>query len=192
MHAWQAAGDPYQEAGARWRLAWALVADRSGRAEAATHLAWAAETAARLGARPLGTAVARVAARWRLPAAPARWATSSLAAALTARELEVLPLLAAGRSNAEIAEILVISPRTVGTHVSRILHKLGADRRAQVADLAAVPAADDDRRARELHRRDVMRLRRGDTSSDGCLLGTGLLASRYRRPKENRCLVRSS
>ena len=48
----------------------------------------------------------------------------------------MLPLLAAGRSNAEIADILLISPRTVGTHVSRILHKLGADRRAQVADLA--------------------------------------------------------
>jgi DNA-binding NarL/FixJ family response regulator len=55
---------------------------------------------------------------------------------LTARELEVLPLLAAGRTNAEIAEILVISPRTVGVHVSRILHKLSADRRAQVSDLA--------------------------------------------------------
>jgi DNA-binding NarL/FixJ family response regulator len=55
---------------------------------------------------------------------------------MTARELEVLPLLAAGRSNAEIAEILVISPRTAGVHVSRILSKLGADRRAQVAGLA--------------------------------------------------------
>jgi DNA-binding CsgD family transcriptional regulator len=59
-----------------------------------------------------------------------------LAAALTARELEVLPLLAAGRSNAEIAEILVISPRTAGVHVSHILSKLGANRRAQVAGLA--------------------------------------------------------
>jgi DNA-binding CsgD family transcriptional regulator len=135
LQAWQEAGDPYREAYARWRLAWAHVADRSGRAEAATHLAWAADVAARLGARPLGDTVARSAVRWRLPLSGAR-SDNSLAAALSARELEVLALLAAGRSNAEIADILVISPRTVGTHVSRILHKLGADRRAQVADLA--------------------------------------------------------
>jgi DNA-binding NarL/FixJ family response regulator len=73
--------------------------------------------------------------RWRLPLSGAG-SKNSFAAALTARELDVLPLLATGRSNAEIADILLVSPRTVGTHVSRILHKLGADRRAQVADLA--------------------------------------------------------
>ena len=112
---------------ARWRLAWAQVVDRSGRAEAATHLAWAADVAARLGARPLRDAVARSAVRWRLPLSGA--GSENSFAALTARELDVLPLLAAGRSNAEIADILLISPRTVGTHVSRILHKLGADRR---------------------------------------------------------------
>lgn len=135
LQAWQAAGDPYREACVRWRLAWAHVVDRSGRAEAATHLAWAADVAARLGARPLRDAVARSAVRWRLPLSGAG-SENSFAAALTARELDVLPLLATGRSNAEIADILLVSPRTVGTHVSRILHKLGADRRAQVADLA--------------------------------------------------------
>jgi len=135
VRAWQAAGDPYQEAGARWRLAWALVADRSGRAEAAALLASAAEVAARLGARPLGDAVARSAVRWRLGLAGAAPGDSGVGG-LSARELEVLPMLAAGRSNAEIAEILVISPRTVATHVSRILHKLGATRRAQVSERA--------------------------------------------------------
>jgi len=132
---WKAAGDPYREAGARWRLAWALVADRSGRAEAAAHLASAADVAERLGARPLGDAVARSAVRWRLGLTGATQGDSG-AGGLSARELEVLPLLAAGRSNAEIAEILVISPRTVGTHVSHILHKLGAIRRAEVSDRA--------------------------------------------------------
>ena len=44
--------------------------------------------------------------------------------------------MAAGRTNAEIAEHLVISPRTVGTHVSRILAKLGAARRTEAADVA--------------------------------------------------------
>lgn len=135
VEAWQAAGDPYQEAGARCRLAWALVADRSGRAEAAVHLASAADVAAQLGARPLGDAVARSATRWRLRLAGAVRGDTGVGG-LSARELEVLPLLAAGRSNAEIAAILVISPRTVSTHVSRILHKLGATRRAEVSDRA--------------------------------------------------------
>jgi DNA-binding CsgD family transcriptional regulator len=135
VEAWKAAADPYQEACARWRLAWALVADRSGRAEAAALLASAAEVAARLGARPLGDTVARSAVRWRLGLAGAARGDSG-AGGLSARELELLPLLAAGRSNAEIAEILVISPRTVATHVSHILHKLGATRRAEVSDRA--------------------------------------------------------
>jgi DNA-binding NarL/FixJ family response regulator len=55
---------------------------------------------------------------------------------LTHRELEILPLLAAGRTNAEIAAAFVISPRTVGVHVSRILQKLGATRRTEAADIA--------------------------------------------------------
>lgn len=47
-------------------------------------------------------------------------------ASLTARELEVLRLVAAGRSNQEIADELVVSPLTAKTHVARILAKLGA------------------------------------------------------------------
>lgn len=55
---------------------------------------------------------------------------------LTPRELEIVPLLVAGRTNAEIGAALVISPRTVGVHVSRILSKLGAARRTEAADIA--------------------------------------------------------
>ncbi|MDP9370248.1 MAG: LuxR C-terminal-related transcriptional regulator [Chloroflexota bacterium] len=49
---------------------------------------------------------------------------------LTAREVEVLRLLIVGRSNREIAETLFISPRTVGTHVTKILDKLGVGSRS--------------------------------------------------------------
>jgi DNA-binding NarL/FixJ family response regulator len=52
---------------------------------------------------------------------------------LSAREREVARLIAEGKSNREIAEALVISERTVTTHVANILSKLGFNSRAQVA-----------------------------------------------------------
>jgi non-specific serine/threonine protein kinase len=59
------------------------------------------------------------------------------AAGLTARELEVLRLVAAGQSNAEIAETLVLSVHTVERHVANIFAKLGAHNRAEAAATAA-------------------------------------------------------
>ncbi len=55
---------------------------------------------------------------------------------LSAREIEVLKLLAAGASNRDIADSLVLAEGTVKNHVSNILSKLHADNRTQAANLA--------------------------------------------------------
>jgi DNA-binding NarL/FixJ family response regulator len=57
-------------------------------------------------------------------------------AELSERELEILRLLAEGRANKEIAQVLVISERTARTHVSHVLRKLGLSSRTQAALLA--------------------------------------------------------
>ncbi|MFI5083077.1 MAG: response regulator transcription factor [Streptosporangiales bacterium] len=55
---------------------------------------------------------------------------------LTEREREILVLLAAGRSNPQIAETLFISPKTASVHVSNILAKLGVASRVEAAAVA--------------------------------------------------------
>jgi DNA-binding NarL/FixJ family response regulator len=56
---------------------------------------------------------------------------------LTVRELEVLRLLAEGLSQRDIADVLVVSPKTVGTHIQRIIGKMGVNSRTQAVALAA-------------------------------------------------------
>ena len=55
---------------------------------------------------------------------------------LTQREVEVLRLVAAGKTNPEIAKKLFISSRTVTTHISNILNKINAANRAEAAAYA--------------------------------------------------------
>ena len=52
---------------------------------------------------------------------------------LTAREREILALVAAGKTNAEIAAVLAISPRTVQKHLEHIFQKLGVETRTAAA-----------------------------------------------------------
>jgi DNA-binding NarL/FixJ family response regulator len=65
-------------------------------------------------------------------------------ARLTERECEVLELLAAGLAQDEIARHLVISSRTVATHIQHVLTKLGVHSRAQAVALALRPNGLDD------------------------------------------------
>jgi DNA-binding CsgD family transcriptional regulator len=116
------------------QVAGALAATRAAMGETAFAAAWAAGRAL-----PLAEAVAEAMA---IPPAPTGDATTGEAPApgqehgLTPREVEVLRLLAAGRSNPAIAEALFISPRTAQTHVQHILDKLDVSTRAEAAAYA--------------------------------------------------------
>jgi Response regulator containing a CheY-like receiver domain and an HTH DNA-binding domain len=100
----------------------------------ATDVQRAHEELTRLGAT---AAVHRVAVRLRelgspVPRGP-RPTTRSNPRGLTEREWEIARLLVLGLSNAEIADRLVVSPKTVGHHVSAVLAKLTVRRRPEVA-----------------------------------------------------------
>jgi DNA-binding CsgD family transcriptional regulator/tetratricopeptide (TPR) repeat protein len=92
-----------------------------------------------LGAAPLAerlrTRLRELGVR-RIPRGP-QTTTRENPAGLTDRQLEVLRHVAAGRTNAEIAEALVLSVRTVDHHVSATLAKLGVGSRQEAADRAA-------------------------------------------------------
>jgi DNA-binding CsgD family transcriptional regulator len=138
--AWETASEPYPMAVALLRSAEAALAagDHDGGAD---RLRRAAKLAGRLGAAALSDDIALLARRARIglgldddPGAGAEPAQRELG--LTAREFEVLRLVAAGRSNREIAAELFISAKTASVHVSNILGKLGVASRGEAAATA--------------------------------------------------------
>jgi ATP/maltotriose-dependent transcriptional regulator MalT len=151
--AWEATGQPYPLALALLRSAEAALSG-GDREDGTTRLRRAAALAQRLGARPLSDDIALLARRARIslgdPGDPGDPADARAAPeraghlesrepellGLTARELEVLRLVAAGRSNREIAGELFISVKTASVHVSNILGKLSVTSRGEAAATA--------------------------------------------------------
>jgi DNA-binding CsgD family transcriptional regulator len=119
----------------------ALAAARETQA-ATAEVREALELARRMGAAPLVELANEVIRRGRLTGvgdgsgAREGDATGLAELGLTARELEVLRLVAEGHSNGEIAEQLFISRKTASVHVSNILAKLGVTTRGQAAAVA--------------------------------------------------------
>ncbi len=145
---WTEAGRPYPAAYARYREAAAILASRGPRTDATAALAAAAVTARALRAVPLLLLVEGLArqARIALTASGATPAAGSgdrdgkggtaIALGLTAREGEVLRLVAGGWTNQQIAEALFITRKTASVHVSNILGKLGVEHRGAAAAAA--------------------------------------------------------
>jgi DNA-binding CsgD family transcriptional regulator len=114
------------------RLAAALLSgDRDDRRRAEELIAQASPEADRLGARPLQAELAALGIR---PRASSERVTD--ANPLTAREREVLELVADGLSNREIGRRLVISTKTASVHVSNIMAKFGAESRTEAVAIA--------------------------------------------------------
>jgi len=126
-------GYVYEVARSRWRLAEAL-AEAGQRDDAAEPWRLAMAQAGRLGARPLSAVLEDLAHRARIGGVTEPG--DVVMAGLTSREREVLRLIAAGRSNKEIAAVLFIAPKTASVHVSNILAKLGAGSRTEAAAIA--------------------------------------------------------
>jgi len=136
--------EPYNAAYSRWREAEALLVARRDRRRAEEALRQAHETVTELGAAGLAAEVEALARRSRVDLAAAVGDSPAVRdeagpaeeLGLSARELEVLLLVAEGRTNRQIGEALFITEKTAGHHVSSILTKLGLASRVEAAAVA--------------------------------------------------------
>lgn len=139
--AWAAIDRPLPAAYARWRETESLLACGID-ADSIAALRAVHATARDLGSARLVEEIENLATWYRVDLLPVvkdegDQAAAALAAyALTARELEVLAELAAGRTNKEIADGLFISVKTASVHVSNLLRKLDVPGRREAARLA--------------------------------------------------------
>jgi DNA-binding CsgD family transcriptional regulator len=143
--AWAAVADAWRAFGDIWWLAVAQLregeaaAAKGAAARASDSLREAHQLASSLGAKPLVADVEAVARRTRISLeSPDRTelGTSASHLGLTPREVEVLELLAAGRTNRQIGDELYVSEKTASVHVSNILRKLGVASRVDAAAIA--------------------------------------------------------
>jgi ATP/maltotriose-dependent transcriptional regulator MalT len=137
--AWASLGCPHRVGYAGWRHAEARLL--AGEPPAAVADTVRANAAAAAGHAPLLAAIRTLADRARISldtasAMAAEPPEATVPYGLTERELLVLRLLVAGRSNGEIGTELFISRKTASVHVSNILRKLGVSTRVQAAALA--------------------------------------------------------
>jgi len=137
---WDALGEPYPAAYARYRYAEASLASHRAVTPATKALNQAHQVAVALGATPLQTEIHRLAARAHIelgpPKTPPTQSTNPAAPAelgLTRRETEVLRLLATGQTNRQIASTLFISEKTASVHITNILRKLQVRSRVEAA-----------------------------------------------------------
>jgi DNA-binding CsgD family transcriptional regulator len=133
--AWDHCGDRYWAALCRYRTADALLRAKADRSAAAKIAAEALAAARSLGAAPLAADLEVLNRRGRL-AAGAVLEDPLRRLGLTEREAEVLDLVAGGRTNRQIGDVLFISEKTVSVHVTNLLRKLGVQSRAEAAEMS--------------------------------------------------------
>jgi DNA-binding CsgD family transcriptional regulator len=134
------AGLGWEQQVSSWRLASALIDSGAPVGEAAELLRGVHDYAVKHSAIPLQTRVEELAASTRIPLTspiiPNAVTVPTAFTGLTPRETQVLAHLVANRTNAEIAQTLLISEKTVSVHVSNLLRKTATGSRREAAALA--------------------------------------------------------